>query len=539
MHFVFFFFLLVISIVNGIKPYPPVTRHAYPPHGVRQMALTRSMWIIMIKQGEPQLNVIEQGLNSRLLSDGCYLLNSDNGLNRLLMEIYCDRETSDDDDVIIATPETTIPFTRTLDYLLLYYSRSNILIEASVVVRYPTFWYDDYSSSGGGGGASRFAVSGGGGGNKDEIGVKSIQDFFNDIHENDLYRKKEKTPPLNKMIFHADFLQPDVTWGLDRIDQRNGVRDGRYTYNSFAENIDVYIVDTGINVNHLEFNGRAIFHYNSIDNINDDCQGHGTHVAGIVGSQSYGVAKNVSLIAIKVLDCTGTGTTFNIVAGLNAAVNRIIQTGKRSVINLSLGGDKSSILDSVIQDIALNYNVVIVVAAGNDADNACNYSPSGLGQSNTILVVSASDYNDMKPLWANKGECVDVSAPGLSILSTWKGSLTAVASLSGTSMATPFVVGVVALVLQQRPTMTVAETCALITTSATPNVIVAATSDGGGKNLLYSLVDPNVIESTPSPPSPTPLPTTSNPTVSSGSNSRLSIAPLFMIFSIVYLFYLC
>ncbi len=529
MHFVIIFFFLVIqysSSVNGFDSYPAVTRHAYPPHGINRMALTRSMWIIMIKQAEPKLNSIQQGLNIRFQSDGCYLLNSDNGLNRLLMEIYCDRETLDN-DTSITTPPETIPFSRSLDYLLLYYSRSNILIESSVIVRYPKFWYDD-------GSVTRFS----GGGNKDEIGVKSIQDFFNDIHENDQYTKKEKVPPLNKMIFHADFLQSDVTWGLDRIDQRNGVRDGRYTYNSYAENIDAYIVDTGINVNHLEFNGRAIFHYNSIDNINDDCQGHGTHVAGIIGSETYGVAKNVTLIAIKVLDCTGTGTTFNIIAGLNAAVNRIVQTGKRSVINLSLGGDKSSILDSVIQDIALNYNVVVVVAAGNDGDNACNYSPSDLGQSNTILVVSASDYNDMRPLWANKGECVDVSAPGLSILSTWKGSLTALASLSGTSMATPFVVGVVALVLQQRPTITVAETCALITTSATPNVIIAASSDGGGKNLLYSLVDPNTI-GTPTPsPSPPVIPITSSP-ISSDSNSPLSTSPLLMIFSIICLLYLC
>lgn len=520
---------------DRIGDYTPVTRHAYPPFGLKKMALTKSIWIILIRQGEPRLSTIEEALNTRLQSDNCYLLNSDNGKSNLLMEIYCNQVTSDN-ETVVDYDSSIIPFTHTLDYLLLFFRRASIMIEMSVIVRFPSFRYDDRDTT------TLFDGRGGGGTGDNENGVMSVQDFFNSIHESDMYRSKERPTPLNRMVYSADFLQNGVTWGLDRIDQRGDIRDGQYNFNTYAEDVDVYVVDTGINVGHDEFEGRALFYYNSIDNINDDCLGHGTHVAGIVGSRSYGVAKNVTLIAIKVLDCSGTGSTFTIIAGLNAVVNRATQTGKRSVINLSLGGDKSAILDSVIQDIALYHNIVVVVAAGNDGDDACNYSPSNLGQSDTILVVSASDSNDMKPMWANKGACVDLTAPGLSILSTWKGSASALATISGTSMACPFGAGVAALVLQQKPTITVSDACSLIRNSATPNVVAGASSVGGGKNLLYSLVDPNTIIPTNSPPTPSftpppPPPAPINLDNHSGLPHRMTIALLLPL--IIGLFYLC
>ncbi len=516
-----------------ITPYNPVIRHAYPPYGIRIMAQTRSIWIVLIRQAEPKLITIQSALDARLDSDGCYLLSSDSGRSRILMEIYCDQKTPDN-ETMADYDTSTPPFSSAMDYLITLYKRTNIMVELNVAVRFPNFWYED---------AIGKTISGKDNSHRsghDSIthtGVISVQDFFNAIHESDLYRRKEKMMPLNRMIFQADFLQSGVTWGLDSIDQRSRLRNGDYMYNSYAEDIDVYVVDTGIYIQHPEFGGRAQFYYNSVDSINDDCHGHGTHVAGIVGSTSFGVAKNVTLIGVKVLDCTGLGTTFTIIAGLNAVVDRVTQTGKRSVINLSLGGDKSSILDSVIQEIALNYNIVVVVAAGNDYDDACSYSPSDLGQSDTILVVSAADYNDVRPQWANKGPCVDLSAPGLSILSTWKGSSTATAILSGTSMATPFVAGTAALVLQQRPDYTVAQTCFLIRDGATPNVVSGATNDGGGRNFLYSLVDPNTVNTT-NPPTFSPTPPNDHLIGSGSSKSTITLLQS-LIFLIIGLFYLC
>lgn len=511
-----------------ITPYAAVTRHAYPPFGMKLMAQTRTIWIIMIRQPEPKLTTIQTALDNHLTSDGCYLLSSDSGRSRILMEIYCDQKTPDNET--INDYDTTVPsFHNTMDYLIGLYTRTNIMVELSVIVRFPNFWYEDSLGRTISGRSSNTGIG---------ESPMTIQDFFDAIHESDRYRRKEKPTPLNKMIFSSDFVQSGVTWGLDSIDQRSRLRDGEYNFNSYAQDIDVYVVDTGIYVQHPEFGGRAQFYYNAVDSINDDCHGHGTHVAGIVGSTNYGVAKNVSLIGVKVLDCTGVGSTFTIISGLNAVVDRVAQTGKRSVINLSLGGDKSTILDSVIQEIALTYNIVVAVAAGNDGDDACHYSPSDLGQSDTILVVSASDYNDAKPSWANKGPCVDLSAPGLSILSTWKASGTAI--LSGTSMATPFVAGTAALILQQRPDYTVSQTCSLIRNGATPNIISNASPDGGGRNFLYSLVDPNAIITT-SPPTVTssPGPSTPNDLLGSGSSKTSSITNIILPFLMIGLLYLC
>lgn len=526
---------LLHSNVNAIEitPYEPVIRHAYPPFGMKLMAQTRTIWIILIRQPEPKLTTIQSTLDAHLTSDGCYLLSSDSGRSRILMEIYCDQKTPDNET--IDDYDTSIPtFHNTMDYLIGLYQRTSIMVELSVIVRFPNFWYENSLSQTVSGKISDTGIGSG--------GVLSIQEFFDALHDSDLYRRKEKPTPLNKMVFNADFVQSGVTWGLDSIDQRSRLRDGEYTFNSYAQDIDVYVVDTGIYVQHPEFGGRAQFYYNSVDSINDDCHGHGTHVAGIVGSTSYGVAKNVSLIAVKVLDCTGVGSTFTIISGLNAVVDRATQTGKKSVINLSLGGDKSVILDSVIQEIALTYNIVVVVAAGNDGDDACYYSPSDLGQSDTILVVSASDYNDAKPSWANKGACVDLSAPGLSILSTWRGSPTATAILSGTSMATPFVAGTAAMVLQQRPDYTVAQTCLLIRNGATPNIVSNASPDGGGRNFLYSLVDPNALMTIPDTTSP---PTTSVPIplppndLLTGSSSTKTFVTNIIPFLMIGLLYLC
>jgi subtilisin family serine protease len=314
-------------------------------------------------------------------------------------------------------------------------------------------------------------------------------------------------------------VQSSPTWGLDRIDQRFGLLDSQYTYLNLASSIDIYILDTGIRVTHNDFGGRAIFLSNTVgDGINTDCNGHGTHVAGISGSTTYGVAKNVTLIGVKVLDCNGDGDLFTIQAGvmdvIESAQTREGSTPKsrRSVVNLSLGGTKSSMLDSIIALLTQN-GIFVSVSAGNSGADACNYSPAGMGglnSANHVLSVGASDINDAKPSWSNYGSCVSITAPGKGILSLWYTSNSATAILDGTSMASPYAAGVAALIWEQNRNLTVTEVNQLVQSWVTPNVITG-TSSGGGKNLLFSLVvygqspptsAPTAVVVTPPPPPP-------------------------------------
>jgi subtilisin family serine protease len=259
---------------------------------------------------------------------------------------------------------------------------------------------------------------------------------------------------------------PVPSWGLDRIDQRNLPLNNRYTWNASAVNVHVYIIDTGIRITHTNFGGRASHGFDAIDGRlpADDCHGHGTHVAGIVGSTSYGVAKQVRLHAVRVLDCGGTGTVSQVVAGINWVTANAV---KPAVANMSLGGLGSAALDQAVAN-SVNAGIVHVVAAGNSNTDACGFSPA---RAPLAVTVGSADIADRRSSSSNVGPCVDIYAPGVSITSTWNSSNTATMTLSGTSMASPHVAGAAALYLHTKPNATPANVTYALLATATRNVL--------------------------------------------------------------------
>jgi subtilisin family serine protease len=234
--------------------------------------------------------------------------------------------------------------------------------------------------------------------------------------------------------------QTGATWGLDRIDQSSRPLSSTYSYTSTGAGVDAYVIDTGILGTHTEFTGRMKNGYSAIGKSTNttDCNGHGTHVAGTVGGTSYGVAKKVSLIPVRVLNCQGSGTNSGVIAGINWAIKN--HTTNKAVANMSLGGGVSSTLDAAINNL-INDGVTVVVAAGNSAAIACNYSPARVP--NAITVAASTD-TDTLAYFSNFGTCVDIIVPGFDITSSVIGSNTATAVFSGTSMASPHVAGAVA-----------------------------------------------------------------------------------------------
>src|ERR1051325_4517029 len=218
-------------------------------------------------------------------------------------------------------------------------------------------------------------------------------------------------------LVSIDTTQSPVTWGLDRIDQRSLPLSNSYTYTANGSGVKAYIIDTGINTAHSDFGGRAIDGYDAVDGALPaaDCNGHGTHVSGTVGGNTYGVAKGVTLVAVRVLDCSGNGTDSGVVAGVNWVTSNHA-AGQPAVANMSLGGGISQALDDAVNG-AINDGVTFAVAAGNgDAAgnplDACNGSPSRVANA---ITVSATSSSDTKASWANYGTCVDLFAPGVKI----------------------------------------------------------------------------------------------------------------------------
>ena len=253
-------------------------------------------------------------------------------------------------------------------------------------------------------------------------------------------------------VMKASATQTGATWGLDRIDQRSRPLSGTFTYTSTGTNVTAYIIDTGIRFTHTQFGGRAVSGFDSVDGgTADDCNGHGTHVAGTVGGSTYGVAKNVRLVAVRVLNCSGSGSTAGVIAGVDWVTGNHA-AGAPAVANMSLGGGASSSLDSAVNR-SINDGVTYAVAAGNGniigmAQNACNYSPA---RTPNAITVGATTSSDAKASYSNYGNCVDWFAPGSSITSAWYSSNTATNTISGTSMAAPHVAGVAAQYLQTNP----------------------------------------------------------------------------------------
>ncbi len=274
------------------------------------------------------------------------------------------------------------------------------------------------------------------------------------------------------------------SWGLDRIDQRNLPLDNSYTYPSTASSVHAYIIDTGIRFSHQDFQGRAVSGRDTVDNDNDatDCNGHGTHVSGTVGGASYGVAKGVTLVGVRVLNCQGSGTTAGVVAGIDWVTANAI---KPAVANMSLGGGVDATLDSAVQN-SIASGVTYAVAAGNgdqfgNPQNACNSSPARVP---AAITVGATQSNDQKASFSNYGTCLDIFAPGVSITSAWNTSDTATNTISGTSMATPHVTGAAALVLAANTGFSPQQVRDTLVTNATPNV-VGNPGTGSPNRLLF------------------------------------------------------
>jgi subtilisin family serine protease len=278
-------------------------------------------------------------------------------------------------------------------------------------------------------------------------------------------------------IMTAIGTQSPATWGLDRVDQRSLPLTGSYTYHNDGSTVTVYILDTGINFTHVDFGGRASTGFDAVTpgGTAADCNGHGTHVAGTVGGTTYGIAKNVKLVSVRVLNCTASGPTSVIIAGIDwVTANRVLP----AAANMSLGGGLSPTMNqAVARSVAAG--VTYAVSAGNDAANACDASPAS---EPSAITVGASSDTDTFWSSSNFGSCVDINAPGVNIRSAWSSSNIATNYMSGTSMAAPHVAGAAALYLSANLSATPEQVAAALTANATPGAINAVPA--GTPNLL-------------------------------------------------------
>jgi subtilisin family serine protease len=280
-------------------------------------------------------------------------------------------------------------------------------------------------------------------------------------------------------VVHTDVTQTGATWGIDRVDQRNLPLSGTYTYNTTATNVTAFIIDTGIRTAHTQFAGRASVGTDAVgDGQNgQDCNGHGTHVSGTVGGSTFGLAKGVRLVAVRVLNCAGSGTNAGVIAGIDFVTR---STARPAVANMSLGGASATLDAAVRRSIAAG--VTYAIAAGNSNANACNFSPARTAEA---ITVGATTMTDARSSFSNIGTCVDIFAPGSSITSSWATSNTATNTISGTSMATPHVAGAAALYLATHPTATPQAVRDALVAAATPGVI-SNVGTGSPNRLLFT-----------------------------------------------------
>ena len=274
--------------------------------------------------------------------------------------------------------------------------------------------------------------------------------------------------------------QANATWGLDRSDQRNLPLNSTYNADGNAQDVPVYVVDTGVLASHQDFAGRVKAGYTAVSDGNGttDCNGHGTHVAGTIAGTKYGIAKSASIIPVRVLDCNGSRTTSTVIAGLDWVAS---QNPRNAVVNLSLGGGTSTALDDAINRV-VNKDIVVVVAAGNNNADACNYSPSRVP---AAITVGATTNQDQRANYSNYGKCLDVFAPGSNITSDWYSSNTATATASGTSMASPHVAGLAAILRAIYTGENVSQITNRILNKATTNKVTDSQT-GSPNRLLYT-----------------------------------------------------
>jgi serine protease len=280
-------------------------------------------------------------------------------------------------------------------------------------------------------------------------------------------------------IVTTSATQSNATWGLDRIDQRDRPLNGTYVYDYTGSGVRAYIIDTGILRTHTQFGTRVQTGYTAINDGrgSTDCNGHGTHVAGTVGGSTYGVAKSVTLVPVRVLGCNGSGTNSGVIAGIDwVRTNHV----KPAVANMSLGGGASSAVDTAVNNLNAA-GVTVVVAAGNDNSNACNYSPA---RASGVYTVASSTSSDARSSFSNYGSCIEIFAPGSSITSAWHTSTSATNTISGTSMASPHVAGAAALYLQRNPSASPATVKSWLTNNSSTGRISG--ENGSPDRLLYS-----------------------------------------------------
>jgi len=292
--------------------------------------------------------------------------------------------------------------------------------------------------------------------------------------------------------------QEGATWGIDRVDQRALPLSGTFSSPSSASNVTVYVIDTGIDPSHPDFGGRVSSGFDAVDGGDGrhDCNGHGTNVAGTVGSATYGIAKAATLVPVRVLGCDGSGTYSGVIAGIDwIAKNRPVD--QRAVANMSLGGGASSALDSAVASL-VSSGVTVVVAAGNSNTDACSSSPA---RAASALTVGSTTSADSRSSFSNYGSCLDLFAPGSNITSTVPGG--GVAVFSGTSMASPHVAGIAAVILSQA-LMSPSQLATYIADTATSGVV--GSSGVGSPNLLAFLpgssspTDPSTPGTAPTTP---------------------------------------
>lgn len=325
-------------------------------------------------------------------------------------------------------------------------------------------------------------------------------------------------------IVSINDTQNNATWGLDRIDARDLPLDNSYTYNTSGQGVHAYIIDTGIHSTHTEFTGRFGGGFNTVSTNQtdyEDCNGHGTHVAGTVGGTTYGVAKDTTLYAIRVLDCNGSGTNAGVIAGVEWVTNNHISP---AVANMSLGGGLSPALNDAVTN-SINVGVTYVVAAGNDDTDACSQSPASVP---SALTVGATTSSDARSWFSNFGTCLDIFAPGSDITSAWINSDTSTNTINGTSMASPHVAGAVALYLEANPNATPAQVETAVLTQATENRVSDA--ETGSPNLLLC-TDACPTDGVPPTLAPTNTPTATftpspTPTTPSGWACNSITTPL-------------
>jgi subtilisin family serine protease len=329
--------------------------------------------------------------------------------------------------------------------------------------------------------------------------TKAINGFSAKLTQGQL-RALENDPRVQSIVPDVAVHAFGATWGIDRIDQRSLPLDGVYNYSHTGSGVKVYIIDTGIQYSHQEFGGRAVFGFDAFGGNGSDCNGHGTHVAATSGGATVGVARGVTLVAVRVLDCAGSGSLSSVIAGVEWVMNN--KSGA-SVANMSLGAGANSTLDTAVNNL-INSGVVTVAAAGNNTRDACLFSPARVPNA---ITVGATSSNDARAYFSNFGNCVDWFAPGENISSASYSSNTGYTSMSGTSMASPHVAGAAALFLQANPGADPAAVRSGLYNLATKSMVTDSYT--ANNHLLYSRIGTTTLPTpTPSPtPAPTPVPT--------------------------------